>query len=460
VTQISASHFDDETAYVSVSRFRIDDLHPLIYRTHDGGRSWQQITAGIPADEPVDTVREDPVRRGLLYAGTEKSVWVSFDDGSRWQSLQLNLPHTSMRDLWIKDDDLIVATHGRSFWVLDDVSPLRQLSAAVASAKVHLFQPAPAYRVMRSSYTDTPYPPDEPMAANPPDGAVIDYLLASPAKGPLTLEVLDAADNVVRRYRSDDPPALSEQELQHQLIPPYWVRPSRNPGTSAGMHRFVWDLHYAAPASLRHGYPISAVPHDTPRGPFGVRALPGQYRVRITVDDVMLTAPLTVKIDPRVKTPPDALKRQFELATALASLLNDGSTAVAQARSVRAQLEKVAPKAKGGTARAVAALETRVRGLLEGGSGASGAPALASLVSRVAGLYESVEQSDAGPTAAQTSAGDALKQQLPALLGEWQAIARKELPAVNGKLRGARLPVVRPEAGANGADPGVDRDEG
>ena len=176
VTQISASHFDEQTAYASVSRFRINDTHPYIYRTHDGGKTWQLITAGLPDFGPVDTVREDPVRKGLLFAGTENAVWVSFDDGDHWQSLQLNLPHTSMRDLWIHENDLIVATHGRSFWILDDIAPLREASAAIANA-AHLFTPAPAYRIQRDTYTDTPLPPDEPAAANPPDGAIIDYYL-------------------------------------------------------------------------------------------------------------------------------------------------------------------------------------------------------------------------------------------------------------------------------------------
>ena len=179
VTQMTASHFDEQSAYASVSRFRIDDLHPYIYRTHDGGKTWQLIINGLPDNAPVDTVREDPVRKGLLFAGTENSVWVSFDDGDHWQSLQLNLPHTSMRDLWIHDDDLIVATHGRSFWILDDITPLRQIDQSTGNANALLFKPASAYRVKRDTNTDTPIPPDEPSGKNPPDGAIIDYFLAS-----------------------------------------------------------------------------------------------------------------------------------------------------------------------------------------------------------------------------------------------------------------------------------------
>jgi photosystem II stability/assembly factor-like uncharacterized protein len=463
VTQISASHFDDDTAYVSVSRFRVDDLRPLILRTHDGGRSWQTIVDGLAPDEPVNTVREDPGRRGLLFAGTERSVAVSFDDGDHWQPLQLNLPRTSMRDLWIKDDDLIVGTHGRSFWVLDDITPLRQMSEAVARAPVHLFDPAPAYRVKRSTYTDTPYPPDEPMAANPPAGAVIDYVLGRPAAGPLTLEILDASGAVVRRYRSDDPPEPTAAELRRQLIPPYWVRPSRNPGTGAGMHRFVWDLHYAAPFSTTHSYPIAAVPHDTPRGPFGVRALPGRYQVRLSVDGVVLEAPLTVKPDPRVEAPDAALQQQFELATTLSSMLNDGSHAAAQARSVKEQLRELSGRAKGSAARAIEALQARVSALLGGDSPAADASSVSTLgplVHTVLALYRSVEQADAAPTSAQVHVVDMLREHLPPLLRQWRAIVGQDVPALNRKLRATGLPEVRPDAAVSQPDPGVDRDEG
>jgi hypothetical protein len=300
VTQISASHFDDDSAYVSVSRFRINDEQPYIYRTHDGGKTWKLITTGLPDFGPVDTVREDPVRKGLLFAGTENSVWVSFDDGDHWQSLQLNLPHTSMRDLWIHDDDLIVGTHGRSFWILDDITPLREATGSFSATDAHLFTPAPTYRVQRDTYTDTPLPPDEPAAANPPDGAVIDYYLAHAASAPITLEILDARGQLVRRFSSDDKPDVTEADLKKQLIPLYWLRPFHALPSDAGMHRWVWDLHYPAPDSSRHEYPISAIPGDTPRYPLGPTALPGAYTARLTANGKSYTAPFTVKMDPRV----------------------------------------------------------------------------------------------------------------------------------------------------------------
>ena len=296
VTQLEPSHFDAGTAYCSVSRLRVDDMHPFIYRTRDGGRSWQSISAGLPDDAPVNAVREDPLRQGLLFAATERAVWVSLDDGEHWDALQANLPHTSMRDLAIHGADLVVATHGRGFWVLDDISRLRQLSAAKLK-DVFVVAPATAYRVARSTWTDTPIPPDEPTASNPPDGAAIDYYLPRDAKGVVVLEVRDAQGALVRRYASDDRPEPSPEELARQLIPPIWVAAPRVPSREAGMHRFVWDLRYAAPFSIGHGYPISAVPHATPREPLGPVAVPGTYTVRLTAQGKISTVPLNVIMD-------------------------------------------------------------------------------------------------------------------------------------------------------------------
>jgi len=458
VTQIDASHFDDNTAYLSVSRFRIDDLHPLIFRTHDGGKSWQQVTTGIPDNEPVNSVREDPVRKGLLYAATEKAVYVSFDDGDRWQPLQLNLPHTSMRDLWIKDTDLIVATHGRGFWILDDITPLRQVSAQIAQQRVHLFEPAPAWRVMRSTWTDTPIPPDEPMAQNPPDGAVIDYYLGSASNSAVTIEILDGSGKVVRRYSSEDKPPLTPEEIEKGLIPPYWLRPFTKPETSAGMHRFVWDLHYTAPVTLGHQYPISAVPHDTPRVPQGIRALPGQYTVQLTANGQVLTVPLIVKMDPRVKASPAELHQQFQLLTRLTSLLNQSSKAALEAKSISEQLEKLKPT--GAAADAVKSFEAKLKALNEGDKANPDAPALSGVSMGLSGLYGSVGQSDAAPTAAETEATDALTKQVPIVLQKWQSFVSTDVPALNQQLKAAGLPTINIEQQPTPEDAGMDQDEG
>ncbi len=452
VTQIAASHFDDETAYASVSRSRIDDQRPYIYRTHDGGQTWTLITNGLPNDSAVDTVREDSVRKGLLFAGTETSVWVSFDDGDHWQSLELNLPHSSMRDLWLHEDDLIVATHGRSFWVLDDITPLRQISEPMQKAGAFLFKPAPAYRVMRDTNTDTPIPPDEPTAQNPPDGAVIDYFLAQPAEGAVKLEILDAQSKVVRRYASTDKPDLTEEDLAKQLIPIYWVRMPKILSTAAGMHRFVWDLHYTTPDSTRFGYPIAAVPGDTPRVPQGPSALPGEYTVRLTVDGHAYNEPLLVKMDPRVKTPHAGLLEMFQMQSRLASIMTDSTESVAQARSAHEQLQKLTPQASGQLAGAISALDKKVSALLGGGGGFFAPPSPNPTLSRANGeastLYGEVGRADVTPTAAQSSASEEIEKTFAVVSKEWKQIRTVDLPILNRQLHEANLPEIRLESKA------------
>jgi len=448
VTQIDASHFDDESAYASASRFRVDNLRPYIYRTHDGGKTWKLITNGLPSDAPVDTVREDPVRKGLLFAGTEKSVWVSFDDGDQWQPLQLNLPHTSMRDLWIHDDDLIVATHGRSFWVLDDITPLQQFTGAVQKANAFLFKPAAAYRVRRSTNMDTPIPPDEPTAQNPPDGAIVDYFLAEKASGAVTVEILDAQSKVVRRFASTDQPEVSEEDLAKQLIPVYWIRKARILSASAGMHRWIWDLHYAAPSSPRYEYPISAVPGETPRVPEGPLALPGQYTVRLTVNGQTYSEPLTVKKDPRVKTPDEGLAQMFQMESRLAGMMTDSARVLAEARSAREQLQKLAGQANGTLADAVSTLQKKVVAVLGGGDGprvgaASAEPTITGIGGALRALYGEVDRGDAAPTLAQQSAMTETEKDFTGVLKQWAVIKERELPELNRQLLGANLPAIR-----------------
>ncbi|MGB7284945.1 MAG: hypothetical protein WBE13_21975 [Candidatus Acidiferrum sp.] len=450
VSQISASHFDDETAYVSVSRSRIDDQHPYIYRTHDGGKTWTVITNGLPDDSAVDTVREDSVRKGLLFAGTETSVWVSFDDGDHWQSLELNLPHSSMRDLWIHDDDLLVATHGRSFWVLDDITPLRQITESLEKKDAFLFKPGAAYRVMRDTNTDTPIPPDEPTAKNPPDGAVVDYFLGHPAEGPVTLEILDGQGKVVRRYASTDKLDLTDEELAAQLIPPYWVRMPKILSTDAGMHRWVWDLHYATPLSERYGYPIAAVPEDTPRAPQGPSALPGQYTARLTIGGHSFSEPLIVKMDPRVKTTHEGLAEMFQLQSRLASLMTESTEDVTQARSAHELLQKLTPQASGQVADAISALDKKVSALLGGGGGFFAPPSPKPTLSRANGeagaLYGEVARADATPTAAQMSAAAQAEKMFTAVASQWKQILATDLPALNRQLREANLPEIHLES--------------
>jgi photosystem II stability/assembly factor-like uncharacterized protein len=460
VTQISASHFDDDSAYVSVSRFRINDEQPYIYRTHDGGKNWKLITNGLPAIGPVDTVREDHVRKGLLFAGTENSVWVSFDDGDHWQSLQLNLPHTSMRDLWIHENDLIVATHGRSFWILDDIAPLRE-AAAAPGADAHLFTPAPAYRVQRDTYTDTPLPPDEPMAANPPDGAIVDYYLPQDSSGAVTLEILDPRNQLVRKFSSADKPEATEPELKKQLIPLYWLRSFQPLSSQAGMHRWVWDLHYAAPDSQHHEYPISAIPGDTPRYPLGPTALPGSYTARLTVNGKTSTANFAVKMDPRIQISAAALEKKFHLETRLSSKLSETSKAVAQAGSIRDPLQKLSEQATGALLDSVKSFQSKMTAVVGGNFGPV-APADAITLTRVngqvAGLYGQVWQADAEPTAAQSEAAAAIDHDASDAMQRWNTLKTSDLPQLNRALRSAKLSELQLESDPHYADSGMDEE--
>jgi photosystem II stability/assembly factor-like uncharacterized protein len=449
VSQIVASHFDDQTAYASVSGFRIDDLRPYIYRTHDGGKTWTAITQGLPSNAPVNTVREDPVRKGLLFAGTETGVWVSFDDGDHWQSLELNLPHTSMRDLVIHGDDLVVGTHGRSFWILDDITPLRQISKSVEDSEAYLFKPQRAMRVRRSTYTDTPLPPDEPAGKNPPAGAILDYYLKQNETGPVTLEILDAQGKLVRRYSSTDQPLQTKAQMAEQLIPLYWIRMPRILSAEAGMHRWVWDLHYPAPVSSTHEYPISAVPHNTPRHPVGPRALPGNYTVRLTVDGHTYSQAFTVKMDPRVKTPLAGLDKQFQMETRLAASMTRSATADNEARSVREQLEKLSANAGGALSDSLKAFSKKVNDVYKGPEESSGTEAPKPSLKKVNGdiytLYTQVDRADVPPTPAQAAAAAEFERQLPPLLKAWEEIKTAALPPLNRQLSAAGLEEIRPE---------------
>jgi photosystem II stability/assembly factor-like uncharacterized protein len=383
VAQIDASRFDDATAFVAVNRFRLDDLRPYVYVTRDGGATWKLSVEGLP-DQPVNAVRQDPVEPRLLYAALENGVAVSFDAGARWQSLQLDLPHTSVRDLIVHGNDLVVATHGRGFWILDDIEPLRELArdahpfdSTARNTGVHLFTPELAYRVRRSTNTDTPLPPEEPTGENPPDGAIVDYALVASARR-VVISILDASGNLVRRYSSDDRPP---PPIEHLDKPAYWERPFTVPSTDPGMHRFVWNLREAPPRSLQPDLPISAIPHDTPSVPEGVLVVPGRYTVRLDVDGRSVERPLDVAMDPRVAVSRAALEQQYRLARELAAILTRSYDENAAAQHARR---------------------------------ASAADAFASLNADAQSLLDTVEGADAPPTLQATEAARALEGRLTA----------------------------------------------
>ncbi len=442
IAQIDASRFDDDTAYVAVNAERIDDLRPYAFRTHDGGKSWQPISAGLPPDAPVNAVRADPRQPGLLYAATEHGVWTSFDDGAHWQPLEYNLPHTSMRDLLVKDDDLVVATHGRSFWVLDDVAPLRELAAAEGKKPPMLLKPADAWRVHRDTNTDTPLPADEPAGENPPDGAILDYDLPIPAHGTVTLEVLDSDGKLLRRYSSDDPVTPTPQKLQTQLIPPYWPQIEGPLPTTAGMHRWVWDLHAAAPAATHSDYPISAVPHRTPLVPQGPLVLPGTYTVRLTANGKSETQPLVVKMDPRVHTSEADLAALHTAQVAMAASLDSVAKADLEAHAVMEQVDAQ----PGAMASELAPFSAALKALLDGPgpNAAKHMPGIDDVAPEAAELYAQLQQADVAPTAALLAAASHVEMEASEVVPGWEAFKAKQLPELNRQLHLAHRAAINP----------------
>jgi photosystem II stability/assembly factor-like uncharacterized protein len=467
VSIIEASHSAAATAYVAVNRFRLDDLRPHIYRTHDFGKSWQEIVAGLPDNGPVNVVREDPVRTGLLFAGTETSVFVSFDDGDHWQPLQLNLPHTSMRDLTIHSDDLIVGTHGRSFWILDDVTPLRQLNEKVSASEPHLYAPQTAVRIHWNRNPDTPLPPEEPGGKNPPDGAIIDYFLPGNSRAPVTLEILDAGGKLVRKYSSaDKAEPLSEIAPKHP-IPMYWVREDKSLSAEPGMHRFVWDVRYASPKSLSHGYPISAILHDTPLEPQGPWALPGPYTVKLTVDAKTLTQPLLLKMDPRVKSTTAELAQQLAMQKSAAAGMDESFEILEALRSVRGQVADRIGKSNG-ELRAKLAEFDKQAAMLEGAAvpGFFGTPLtgkqpenFSTLNQRFGRILAIADSADVAPTPTTEAVARELESALNESSRRWDDLKNVQMAALNQLLDREKLPRIdasKPCGEAPSSDAGGD----
>jgi hypothetical protein len=353
---------------------------------------------------------------------------------------------------------LIVATHGRSFWILDDITPLRQIDQSTGNANALLFKPASAYRVKRDTNTDTPIPLDEPSGKNPPDGAIIDYFLASSTQGAVTLEILDGRGNGVRTYASTDKPELTQEQLEKQLIPVYWVRPFRTLSTDAGMHRWVWDLHYPAPDSLRHEYPIAAVPHDTPRLPLGPPAVPGEYTVRLTADGHTFHAPLTIKMDPRVKISAADLEQQFQTQSRLASVMTHSTHAILEVRSLHEQLDKLSADPNDSLAASFKDLDKKVSAILQGTAGDDGTqPSLTSVNGSATAVYAELDRADAKPTSAQAEAVSKIEKDFAIVAKQWDNLKSQELPTLNRQLRAANRPEIHLEP-SKGSDEGEGQD--
>ena len=437
VSLIDAGRFDANTAYAAINTIRLDDLRPHIYRTHDGGRTWKEIVKGLPNGGIVNAVREDPVRKGLLFAGTEQAVYFSLDDGENWQPLRLNMPATSIRDLVIKDDDLVVGTHGRSFWILDDVTPLRQIDPARMVANSILFAPQRATRVKRSVHTDTPFPPEEPAGENPPDGAIINYYLSGRSSSPITLEIIDAAGKLVRKFSSDDKPLAVDMTRVNP--PDYWVRPFQPLKNEPGMQRFVWDLTYPNPPAERYDLPISAVYHDTPFVPQGPYVLPGRYTVRLTVDGRSFTQPLIVRMDPRVTTSAAGLQQQFDLSMEAYNGIIASTQMMTEVNRANEEIRKNLAAASGNAERSksLETLQQKVRELTGGprsvpGSVAQSTPVdqmpLGRLAASFTSMLDLLQEVDATPTTQAVRDIGALRAALARAQGNWSAL-RSQLQA-------------------------------
>jgi photosystem II stability/assembly factor-like uncharacterized protein len=450
ISILEASQFEKGTAYAAVNTLRLDDLRPHIYRTRDSGASWTEITNGIPENENANVVREDTIRKGLLFAGTERAVYVSFDDGDHWQSLRLNMAPSSVRDLIIKGDDLAAATHGRGFWILDDIKPLRLLDARISGLPsfFFLFAPQTAVRVRWNMNTDTPLPPDVAAGENPPDGAVLDYYLGSTTSGPVTIEIRDQAGQLVRRYSSADPVPSIDPML---AIPPYWVRPPQVLSNAAGMHRFLWDMHYTPVPGVRPDYPISAVYRNTAPDPTSPWALPGNYTVTLSASGKSLTQPLIIEMDPRVKVPFAALTEQFNLSKQLYDQWLVLAAIGENVRFIRGQLVDLRPGAQGDLKTRIDAFSEKLQPFAgaegRGPGAAAGAARLtvAGVTARLRTLFGIFQGVDDAPTPQAAIAVPEVLKDVRSLVESWQTIKSQDIPVLNRELRAAGLSAIEIE---------------
>ncbi len=442
ISLIEAGHSDSNTAYAAVNTMRIDDLRPHIFATHNGGKTWTEIANGIPAGQIVNAVREDPERKGLLFAGGEKGVYVSFDDGANWESLRLNLPASSVRDLIIKNDDVIVATHGRGFWILDNITPLRQLNRT--QREDLLFKPQTAMRVRGNLNTDTPLPPDEPAGQNPPDGAMIDYFLSKDATGPVTIEIKDGKDQSVRKYSSADVPV--EANPKRLRIPSYWIRPLQSVSTKAGMHRFLWDMHYTSVPGVEPEFPISATYRNTAPEATSPWAVPGDYTVMLTVGGKTFSQPLTIEMDPRVKTSAADLQQQFDLSWKLYQLRLKLAPIGKKFGDVAEQLTKL--KAKAAERPDITQkLEAFAQTLTKFGPPhpRPGAPPSLFVLESTTRLFNDIQGADAAPTAAVKIAVTDIETKVEPMMDGWHKLLESDLPALNQELKRAGFPEIKTE---------------
>ncbi len=440
ITMVEASHFDAATAYAAVDRHRLDDQRPYLYITHDYGKTWKLATTGIADTHFLNVVREDTQQRNLLFAGTEFGLYASFDAGEHWQPLQLNLPVTSVRDLDVHGSDLVVATHGRSFWVLDDIEPLRQ-TAAVQMGTAYLVAPPAAVRVDNDGFLGTPLPPEEPQADNPPNGAIVDYALPAGAHK-VSLVITDSQGKVLRHFASEDKVTQARPLLP---IAERWFPAPQKLETTPGGHRFIWDL-----AAGGSGDGLGDDDEDTAGIPPGPRVPAGSYTLALTVDGAELHQPLTVAMDPRTQATPQVLEQQFALATAIYRDALASRKAMAELESVASELKQLhaatAPAAAKEVADALRVADAALQSVRNGDSdarkGAASSPDQAGLAEANAALGVALRMVESGDRAApeqahtiynQMSAGARVKEQ------DWARFKTNQLTQLNRALQHAHL---------------------
>jgi hypothetical protein len=443
VSIIDASPHAGGIAHVAIDRHKLDDYKPYIFKTNDYGKSWTKITAGLPENGYAHSVKEDPKRKGLLFAGTENGIYVSFDDGGRWQPLKLNLPTTPIHDLMVKNDDLIVATHGRAFWILDDISPLRQINASTASEEAHLYQPAASIRYRGPGFT---LPATVPVGANPPTGVIIDYFLKSAPKDGITLEILDAKGKVIRKYSSKKAAEGASPDEEEFGI----TRPGDKLPAEASLNRFVWNMRSEAPASV----PGAVSWGGRPTGPLVV---PGSYQIKLTAAGKTLTATAEIQKDPRVPASQADLEKQNELAMRIRDRVDAGHEAVNQIRSVRGQIDAL-KKRLGADASAKPVLEAgdalkkkmdAVEEKIIQPKSKSGEDPLnypIQVADQLMALQSTVESADAAPTSQSYVVFEELNTRLEAQLAAWRDIQSRDLVALNDLMKKDNVPAIAPAA--------------
>jgi photosystem II stability/assembly factor-like uncharacterized protein len=455
MSAIDASHHDAATAYVAIDYHGVGDYTPHLYRTHDYGKTWTKIVNGLATNQPSGSftrvIRADTKKPGLLFAGTESSMYVSFDDGDTWQSLMLNLPNTSYRDITIHENDLVVGTYGRGFWILDDISPLRQVIAPVATEPAHLFKPGDAIRVRRNVNGDTPFPPEVPHAKNPPLGAIIYYYLSAKPSSDIMLEIADASGHVVRHMSSAPIPPLNESP---PTVNDFWLEKPLPMPSDPGMHRINWNIRHDSPPAFTHSYEINANPGETPASPEGPLALPGVYTLRLTVDGKTYTQPLNIKNDPRSPASTTDLRAQHDLQLKLTAGVQeawDGYKQVTAMRAAVGELTKGSPPAE--VATATKEFDTKLAAI--GGSTASGrrgggggfpgaggpppAPTFAVVQATMIRQLGTLDPGDMAPNDPMLRAYSVICNDLKTVVSNWTVLNGEPLAAFNAVLAKTNL---------------------